>query len=183
LLLVNAMLLVSPGMAAGLAISLLLRFYWAAVAARSATPAWRDSTAWNEALYVGSHAALGGGIGLLFWLSWGFTALVQLSWWQRGAIFGLANALVFSALPLLIARSLLRTPSPLLQLLLIETLCTCHDFSDALRSSTQRDQRSRNCRTSCNTRCALLLKIFEPDSGSSSSIDCAKEFFARRLCS
>jgi len=34
------------------------------------------------------HMAAGVGLGLLFWLSWGLTAIVDVSWWQRGLIFG-----------------------------------------------------------------------------------------------
>ncbi|MGE0188043.1 MAG: hypothetical protein AB7F79_01840 [Steroidobacteraceae bacterium] len=121
----NPLLLISPGMAAGLGVCLLLRFGWAKLADRTDSGAWRQAGGWNEVLYVSAHAALGGGIGLLFWLSWGFTALVHVSWWQRGLIFGLANALVFSILPLLIVRSLLRTPPFFIRVMLAEALCTC----------------------------------------------------------
>ncbi|HWK73546.1 MAG TPA: hypothetical protein VNQ81_04700 [Povalibacter sp.] len=34
------------------------------------------------------HMAAGVGLGLLFWLSWGLTAIVDVSWWWRGLIFG-----------------------------------------------------------------------------------------------
>ena len=37
-----------------------------------------------------AHLAVGLGLGFIFWLSWGFTALVGVTWWQRGLIFGLA---------------------------------------------------------------------------------------------
>ena len=121
----NPLILISPGMAAGLAICLILRFYWARCATRSNSGVWREPGARNEIYYVSAHAALGGGIGLLFWLSWGFTALVQLSWWQRGIIFGLANAIVLSALPLLISQSLLRSAQPLSRMILVESISTC----------------------------------------------------------
>jgi predicted cobalt transporter CbtA len=111
-------------MAAGLGVCLLLRFAWAKRAARDNHETWREATTWNEVLYVSAHAALGGGVGLLFWLSWGFTALVGVSWWQRGIVFGVANALVFTVLPLLIVRSLLPISSAVWRVLLVETLCT-----------------------------------------------------------
>ena len=34
------------------------------------------------------HMAAGVGLGLLFWLSWGLTAIVDVIWWQRGLVFG-----------------------------------------------------------------------------------------------
>lgn len=34
------------------------------------------------------HMLAGTGLGLLFWLSWGLAAIVDVSWWLRGLIFG-----------------------------------------------------------------------------------------------
>lgn len=34
------------------------------------------------------HMLAGTGLGLLFWLSWGLAALVDVSWWLRGLTFG-----------------------------------------------------------------------------------------------
>lgn len=34
------------------------------------------------------HLVAGTGLGLLFWLSWGLTAIVHVPWWWRGACFG-----------------------------------------------------------------------------------------------
>lgn len=34
------------------------------------------------------HMAFGVTLGLLFWLSWGLTAIVQVAWWVRGIAFG-----------------------------------------------------------------------------------------------
>lgn len=121
----NSLLLIASGMAGGLAACLMLRFCWAAVAGQSRTDLWRASNALNELLYVVSHAAIGAGVGLLFWLSWGFTALAGLTWWQQGVSFGLLNAVVFGALPLLIVRSLLRCDATLYWLLLSELVLTC----------------------------------------------------------
>jgi hypothetical protein len=104
---------------------LILRFVWAAVAGHTQPALWRASSAMNELLYVTSHAAIGAGVGLLFWLSWGFTAMAGWSWWQQGLSFGLLNALVLGMLPLLIVRSLLSCASTVYWLLVSEILLTC----------------------------------------------------------
>ncbi len=43
------------------------------------------------------HMAAGAGLGLLFWLSWGLTAIVEVSWWWRGLIFGVLTWAVLIA--------------------------------------------------------------------------------------
>lgn len=121
----NSLLLIASGMAGGLAACLILRFCWAALASQSRAAVWRPSSAMNELLYVSSHAAVGAGVGLLFWLSWGFTALAGLTWWQQGLSFGLLNAAIFGALPLLIVRSLLQIEGVAYGLLLSELAFTC----------------------------------------------------------
>lgn len=121
----NSLLLIASGMAGGLAACLLLRFGWAALASQRRATLWRPASAINELLYVASHAAIGAGVGLLFWLSWGFTALAGLTWWQQGLCFGLLNAAVFGALPLVIVRSLLRCEVMLYGVLLSELVLTC----------------------------------------------------------
>jgi hypothetical protein len=121
----NSLLLIASGMAGGLVACLLLRFGWAALANQKRNAVWRPSSAMNELVYVATHAAIGGGIGLLFWLSWGFTALAGMTWWQQGLSFGLLNALVFGALPLLVLRSVLVCEATLYGLLLSELLLTC----------------------------------------------------------
>lgn len=121
----SSLLLIASGMAGGLCASLVLRFVWATAASRGQSEQWRTSNTVNEMLYVASHAAIGGGIGLLFWLSWGFTALGGLSWWQQGLSFGLANAVIFGIVPLLIVRSLLRCSTTIYWLLTSEILLTC----------------------------------------------------------
>jgi hypothetical protein len=35
------------------------------------------------------HLICGTGLGLLFWLSWGLAAIVDVSWWVRGATFAM----------------------------------------------------------------------------------------------
>lgn len=46
------------------------------------------------------HMLCGVTLGLLFWLSWGLTAIVQVTWWVRGIVFGVLAALLL--LPVLI---------------------------------------------------------------------------------
>lgn len=121
----NSLLLIASGMAGGLFACLILRFVWATLAANTHTSLWRTSNAMNEMLYVASHAAIGGGVGLLFWLSWGFTALAGLSWWQQGLGFGALNAFVFGVIPLLIVRSLVQCAALIYWLLISEALLTC----------------------------------------------------------
>ncbi|MGC3981351.1 MAG: hypothetical protein QM808_08840 [Steroidobacteraceae bacterium] len=121
----NSLVLIASGMAGALFACLGLRFVWAGIATRSGSDLWQRSNAGRELLYVSSHAAIGGGVGLLFWLSWGFTALARFSWWQQGLGFGLANALVFGLLPLLALRSLLRFDSVVYWIWMGEVLITC----------------------------------------------------------
>lgn len=121
----SSLLLIASGMAGGMFACLILRFVWAAIAGQALPDLWRTSNAMNELLYVSTHAAIGAGVGLLFWLSWGFTALAGLTWWQQGLGFGLANAVVFGVLPLLIVRSLLSCAPTLYWLLVSEILLTC----------------------------------------------------------
>lgn len=121
----NSLALIAAGMGGGMAACLALRFVWAAVAGQSRLAVWRASSAMNELLYVTTHAAIGAGVGLLFWLSWGFTAMAGWPWWQQGLSFGLLNAVVFGVLPLLIVRSLLDCASTIYWLLLSEILLTC----------------------------------------------------------
>jgi hypothetical protein len=42
------------------------------------------------------HMMLGIALGLMFWLSWGFAAIVQVSWWVRGLSFAGVAALLFA---------------------------------------------------------------------------------------
>lgn len=35
------------------------------------------------------HLICGGGLGLLFWLSWGLAAIVDVPWWVRGVTFAM----------------------------------------------------------------------------------------------
>lgn len=120
----NPLLLIGPSMAAALTSCLLLRYYWAYRTRRECNIPWALPSALMEALYVISHAAFGLGIGVLFWLSWGLPALVQINWWQRGLLFGLLNTLIFGALPVLMVRAVLKPLTAWVRIYLIELSCT-----------------------------------------------------------
>lgn len=47
------------------------------------------------------HMLFGVGLGLLFWLSWGLTAITDVSWWIRGSIFAAVSWFVL-AMPAII---------------------------------------------------------------------------------
>jgi hypothetical protein len=65
-------------------------------------PPARDSYADVPALEVILHMLCGIGLGLMFWLSWGFAAIVDVPWWLRGLCFGGLCAVVL-VLPLTIS--------------------------------------------------------------------------------
>lgn len=54
------------------------------------------------------HMICGTGLGLLFWLSWGLAAVVQVPWWVRGLTFGGLCWLAF-AVPGTVNLALLRS--------------------------------------------------------------------------
>ena len=47
----------------------------------------RPTTSQGYALRVLLHLIAGIGLALLYWLSWGLAALVNVTWWQRGLAF------------------------------------------------------------------------------------------------
>lgn len=49
------------------------------------------------------HTAAGLGIGLAFWLSWGYAGLIAVPWWLRGLSFGGLSWVAFS-LPVLLSQ-------------------------------------------------------------------------------
>ena len=61
---------------------------------------WRESTLPAQLATLTVHVLVGIGLGLLFWLSWGLTAIVGVPWWLRGGVFALLLWLV-CCLPLL----------------------------------------------------------------------------------
>lgn len=70
------------------------------------------------------HMLAGIGLGLLFWLSWGLAAIVDVTWWLRGSAFGGLAALL-TVPPLLNARFAGRLDTPLLALFASRWLTTC----------------------------------------------------------
>lgn len=96
----------AAGTAGGLAASLLLRLLWQYIVIAPAPAASRPG--WSEAQYVLLHASWGAGLGLLFWLSWGLTALIGVAWWVRGLAFGGLCGIVLALPVLFMARLLSR---------------------------------------------------------------------------
>lgn len=70
------------------------------------------------------HMLGGIALGLLFWLSWGLAAIVDVAWWLRGLAFGGLAALL-PLPPLLNARFAGRLDTPLLALFASRWLTTC----------------------------------------------------------
>lgn len=120
----NPLLVIGPSMAAALTSCLVLRYYWAYRTAHDHDMPWALSSAFNEAMYVIAHAAFGLGVGILFWLSWGLPALIEINWWQRGLLFGLLNTLIFGGLPVLMVRAVLNPLTAWVRIYLIELSCT-----------------------------------------------------------
>ena len=54
------------------------------------------------------HVTSGTGLGLLFWLSWGLAAMIDVAWWLRGLAFG-SLAWVFVGLPAILSLARART--------------------------------------------------------------------------
>jgi hypothetical protein len=73
--------------------------FWSAV--ELVRPPTHHTYANLPVLEVVLHMLCGVGLGLLFWLSWGLAALVDVSWWQRGLSFG-GLCIVVLVLPLTI---------------------------------------------------------------------------------
>lgn len=70
------------------------------------------------------HMLCGVALGLLFWLSWGLAAIVQVRWWVRGIAFGaLAAMLVLPVLIDVFARR--RLPPAILLALGSRWMTTC----------------------------------------------------------
>lgn len=112
--------LLAAGAGAGLGASLPLRLLWLALAKRL-PPA--PISVWDEWLYALLHAAGGAALGLLFWLSWGLTAVVGVPWWLRGAVYGVGVTLPLLPL-LLLSRLAARLPWTLIVGLLVDFLTT-----------------------------------------------------------
>jgi hypothetical protein len=53
------------------------------------------STAEQHLALLIAHLITGVGLGFVFWVSWGFTAIVGVPWWQRGVIFAVATWALF----------------------------------------------------------------------------------------
>ena len=89
------------------------------------SPAPTLKPTWPDVFAASAHLLAGAGIGMLFWLSWGFAAVVAVPWWVRGLAFG-AACVAAIVLPLLLAIGLqMRMGRRVLGSLLIEWSYTC----------------------------------------------------------
>jgi hypothetical protein len=55
---------------------------------------WREPSLSSQLATLTVYLLVGIGLGLLFWLSWGLTAIVGVPWWLRGSVFALLFWLV-----------------------------------------------------------------------------------------
>lgn len=85
---------------------------------------WRPLTGQRHVLMLLLHLLAGLGLGLLFWLSWGLTAIVGVTWWQRGLAFAMITWAVACAPFCLSAPLMQRWPWRAALGLLGEWLCT-----------------------------------------------------------
>jgi hypothetical protein len=73
---------------------------------------------------VFAHFVMGITLGFIFWVSWGFTAIVGVTWWQRGVIFALATWALF-CIPLVSAQVLaLRVRASITAMIALQWLAT-----------------------------------------------------------
>lgn len=97
--------------------------FWSA--AELIWPPTHDSYADLPALEVVLHLLCGVGLSFMFWLSWGFAAIVDVPWWLRGLYFGGLCALVF-VVPLTISlRVAHRLPTAPVSALAARWVTTC----------------------------------------------------------
>jgi len=96
-------------------------------AGRRVAPAEASSLlpSWKDLREAATHVFAGAGIGLLFWLSWGFAAIVTVPWWVRGLAFG-GTCAVTIAVPALAGSGLRQGLAPrAIWLQGIEWIYTC----------------------------------------------------------
>jgi len=70
-----------------------------------AMPPWRKPRTAVQFASVAVHLLAGLALALLFWLSWGLTAIISVAWWQRGLSFALLTWAALSG-PLLTNQAL-----------------------------------------------------------------------------
>jgi len=110
----------SMGGLAGVLVNAILRPLLPAHAAEA-----RDKLSWRDLVEVGAHLAAGAGIAALYWLSWGFAALVAIPWWERGLAFG-AACWIALVLPVLMTGAVrFRLTPARLGIIAFEWGCTC----------------------------------------------------------
>ena len=101
--------LVVTGSLSGLVSVLAQSIAWTAVELVRAPANARASTLGITDAFL--HMLCGSCLGLLFWLSWGLAAVVEVPWWVRGLSFGSLCWLAL-ALPAVISAARLQSGSP-----------------------------------------------------------------------
>jgi len=76
------------GALAGLSAGVLTEFIATYLVNDKVAP-WRERRLAHELAAVALHLLAGIALALLYWLSWGLTAIVGVEWWQRGMAFAL----------------------------------------------------------------------------------------------
>jgi hypothetical protein len=116
--------LLNAGGIAGLVSSAIMSLWTLAyVQLRSAGNPRKPTVEQHLALLV-AHLATGITLGFVFWVSWGFTAIVGVVWWQRGMIFALATWALF-CIPLVGAQILtLRARASVVAMVALQWLTT-----------------------------------------------------------
>lgn len=90
-----------------------------------ADSATANKLSFREFVEVATHLMAGAGIAALYWLSWGFAALVAIPWWQRGLAFGAVCWLALAIPVLLGAATHSRLSRARITTLALEWACTC----------------------------------------------------------
>jgi hypothetical protein len=112
---------VAAGTAGGLGTVVIQQAIWPLL--RNVSPSSSSMTA--QLARSALHTLTGAGLGLLFWLSWGLAAIINVSWWMRGLTFGLLVWSVLVIPALLITRMTARYSWAVLAGVLVEMLSTC----------------------------------------------------------
>ncbi len=74
------------GLTAGTLNSIVAPFF---LMRREVVPPWRTQSIVVQLASFGVHGFAGVALAFLFWLSWGLTAIVGVTWWERGLTFAL----------------------------------------------------------------------------------------------
>ncbi|HEY6641601.1 hypothetical protein [Povalibacter sp.] len=91
-------------------------------------PRMRVANASNRQLDVPDillHLFAGVGLGGLFWISWGLAALVDVTWWLRGLIFGAVTSLMVATPAVISMNRAAHSPPSVALLIASRWVTTC----------------------------------------------------------